>query len=166
MTGRRRTPGLMGVRRALLAVVAVARIPGFSGAVEAALGKPFNRSRATEDDTMPGQTTRPTTTAAGRRAAAFALSLAVAGAATAAWPATARADNSRGEGTKALIDEVPRQGTGWSNGPATLVPRGGGKYQVDHDNPPVGGGAARPGVPVIIDNADGNPVVERRQPVR
>lgn len=112
---------------------------------------------------MSGNTTRHTAVAAGRRSAALALGLAVAAAAAAAWPGAARADNSRGEGTKALVDTVPRDGTGWSNGPAALVPRGGGKYRLEYGNAPAGdGGAALPGVPMIIDNADGNPVVERR----
>lgn len=111
---------------------------------------------------MHGNTTR--STAAGRRAAALALGLAVAaGAAAEAWPGAARADNSRGEGTKALVDGIPRDGTGWSNGPAALIPRGGGKYRLDYGISPTGdGGAAQPGVPMIIDNADGNPVVVRR----
>jgi hypothetical protein len=113
---------------------------------------------------MSGNTTR--STAAGRQAAALALGLAAAGAA-AAWTGPARADNSRGEGTKALVDAVPRSGTGWSNGSATLVPRGGGKYRLEYGGAPAGdGGAAQPGVPVIVDNADGNPVVERRPSAR
>ena len=108
---------------------------------------------------MSGRTTH--STAAGRRVAALALGLAAAGVAV-AWTGPARADNSRGEGTKALVDAVPRGGTGWSNGPATLSPRGGGKYRLDYGSGPTDGGATQPGVPVIVDNADGNPVVERR----
>jgi hypothetical protein len=60
------------------------------------------------------------------------------------------------------VDAVPRGGTGWSNGPATLSPRGGGKYRLEYGSGPTDGGATQPGVPVIVDNADGNPVVERR----
>lgn len=97
------------------------------------------------------------------RAAALALGLATTAAMLAAvWPGDARADNSRGEGTKALVDGVPRGGTGWSNGPATLAPRGGGKYRLDYDPVPTGSGIGQPGVPVIVGNDDGNPVVERR----
>jgi hypothetical protein len=48
-----------------------------------------------------------------------------------------------------------------------LVPRGGGNYRLEYGGAPAGdGGATRPGVPVVIDNADGNPVVERRPPAR
>ena len=108
---------------------------------------------------MQANTKRLTTSAAGRLAVALALGLGLA----VATAGAARADNSRGEGTKALVDAVPRDGTGWNNGPATLVPRGGGKYRVEHGNAPAGDyGAGWPGVPVIVDNADGNPVVERR----
>ena len=88
---------------------------------------------------MPARTTR--STAAGRRAAALALGLAGAAAVTAAWTGPARADNSRGEGTKALVGAVPRDGTGWSNGPATLVPRG-GKYRLEYGSAPAGDGGA------------------------
>ena len=108
---------------------------------------------------MSGKTTR---SAATGQAAALALGIAAAGLA-AAWPGAARADNSRGEGTKSLVDAVPRDGTGWNNGPAMLVPRGGGKYRIEHGAAPAGDvGAGWPGIPVIVDNADGNPVVERR----
>lgn len=112
---------------------------------------------------MSEKTTQRRSTAAAGRAAALALGFAAAAAAlAAAWPGDAQADNSRGEGTKALVDRVQRDGTGWINGPATLVPRGGGKYRLEYDAAPTGGGVGQPGIPVIVGNDDGNPVVERR----
>lgn len=95
-----------------------------------------------------------------------ALALALLAADAAVWAAPARADNSRGEATKALAAAVPRDGTGWSNGPARLVPRGGGKYRLEHDGAPVDVGAGHPGEPVVVGNSDGNPVIEHLPPRR
>lgn len=103
-------------------------------------------------------------TAPAPRAALGVLALALA---AAAWAAPAGADNSRGEGTKALVATIPRDSTGWSNGPASLIPHGGGKYRLEYDTALASvGGAGHPGVPVIVGNSDGNPIIERLPPRR
>ena len=94
---------------------------------------------------------------------ALALALALAAAAWTAAPA--RADNSRGEATKALAAAVPRDGSGWNNGGARLVPRGGGKYRLEYDTAvPLDVGAGHSGEPVVVGNSDGNPVIEYLPP--
>jgi hypothetical protein len=110
-------------------------------------------------------TTRSATTTSPRAVLGALALLALSAAVAPASPA--RADNSRGEGTKALVATIPRDSTGWSNGPANLVPQGGGKYRLEYDTALAGvAGAGHPGVPVVVGNSDGNPIIERLPPRR
>jgi hypothetical protein len=87
--------------------------------------------------------------------------LAMAAAAAVLLPAApARADRGGGEGTQALSALVPRDGTGWTNGGATMVPLGGGKYRLEYDTLLAGPGAGHPTAAVIVGNANGNPIIE------
>jgi len=71
----------------------------------------------------------------------------------------ARAEGSDGMGMEALVATVPRDGTGWTNGPASLLSQGGGEYRLDYDAALAHGGVGMPGGAVIIGNEDGNPVI-------
>lgn len=71
----------------------------------------------------------------------------------------ARAEGSDGMGMEALVAAIPRDGTGWSNGPASLSPQGGGEYRLDYDAALAHGGVGVPGGAVIVGNDDGNPVI-------
>ncbi|GGC31478.1 hypothetical protein GCM10011504_07120 [Siccirubricoccus deserti] len=78
----------------------------------------------------------------------------------------ARAEGNDGMGTEAVVEAL-RQETiqhdvsrGWSNGQATLEQQG-GDYSLSYAGPAHGGVGMR-GLAFIIDNGDGNPVIEYR----
>jgi hypothetical protein len=96
---------------------------------------------------------------------ASALGAAMLVAGTMALAPRAQAEGSDGMGTEAVVEalraETIRRDSpmGWSNGVATLTPRGDGKYSLSYSGSPQGGVGMR-GTAVIIGNADGNPVIE------
>lgn len=134
--------------------------PGFFAAIGTAPGEPARQA----PNTVEASAMMSTHPAAGTRPFG-ALALALLFAAAAWYAAPARAEDSGGDPTKALVAAVPRDGTGWSNGrDARLVPRGDGRYQVEYEGVPLDVGAGHPGEPVIVGNSDGNPIIEYLPP--
>jgi hypothetical protein len=87
--------------------------------------------------------------------------------AAAAIDHAARAEGSDGMGTEAVVEALRQETTrrdaslGWSNGRATLDQQGGGDYSLSYAGSAHGGVGMR-GLATVIDNGDGNPVVEYR----